>query len=154
MWEDKLLVWRFKRGSSDALQLIYQKYKNDLLALALAISHDRAAAEDALHDVFVSLAQFADKLEIRTSLKSYLSTCIANRLRNAHKSPANRTKQLDHAQLTSADTDGPARLAISAEQNQRINQAMEQLPYQQREVIILHLQSGLKFRQIARSLSV
>ncbi len=55
MLEDKLLVWRFKRGSRDALRQIYQKYKDDLLALAIVLSPDRAAAEDAMHDVFVSL---------------------------------------------------------------------------------------------------
>ena len=62
MLEDKLLVLRFKRGSSDALVSIYQKYKNDLLGLAIALSHDRTIAEDVLHDVFVSFAQRAEKL--------------------------------------------------------------------------------------------
>ena len=151
MLEDKLLLWKYKRGSADALRRIYEKYKDDLLALAIALSNDRAAAEDVLHDVFVSFARYAEKLQLRTSLKSYLLSCIANRVRNLSRARPEQTLQLNHAETIRSDRDGPDRLAMSAEMFQRIEQAMAQLPYQQREVIILHLQSGLKFKTIAES---
>ncbi|MHC4476102.1 MAG: hypothetical protein ACYTEL_10680 [Planctomycetota bacterium] len=38
MLEDKLLVWDLKRGKHDALRRIYEKYKNELLALAITLS--------------------------------------------------------------------------------------------------------------------
>jgi len=38
MMEDALLLLRFKCGSKDALCRIYQKYKNTLLKLALALA--------------------------------------------------------------------------------------------------------------------
>ena len=56
MLEDKMLLWKFRHGSNDAFRCIYDKYKNDLLGLAIALSHDRTAAEYALQDVFCSLA--------------------------------------------------------------------------------------------------
>ena len=82
MFEDKLLVWKFKRGSRNALKFIYEKYKNDLFALAIALSNDKASAEDTVHEVFVAFAQLADKFQLKGSLKSYLSTAVANRVRN------------------------------------------------------------------------
>ena len=154
MLEDKLLLLRFKRGSPDALRRIYEKYKDDLLALAIALSYDRAAAEDALHDVFVSLAQYAGKLRLRTSLKSYLSSCIANRVRNLKRAKSQQTVQLNEAEAFSKDCDRPDRLAMSAELCRGIEQAMAQLPYDQREIIILHLQSGMRFRTIAAAQGV
>ena len=154
MLEDKLLLLKFKRGSPDALRRIYEKYKDDLLALAIALSNDRAVAEDVLHDVFVSFAQYAEKLRLRTSLKSYLSSCIANRVRNLKRAKSQQTVQLDLAENFSKDCDGPDRLAMSAELCRQIEQAMAQLPYDQREVIILHLQSGMRFKAIAESQGV
>jgi len=130
MLEDKLLLLKFKRGSPDALRRIYEKYKNDLLALAIALSNDRA--EDVLHDVFVSFTEYAEKLQLRTSLKSYLSSCVANRVRNLNRMKALRTAQLSRAEAVSSDCDGPDRLATSAEMSRRINRAMEQVPYQSR----------------------
>jgi RNA polymerase sigma-70 factor (ECF subfamily) len=151
MLEDKLLVWKFKHGSSDALRQIYEKYKNDLLSLAIALSPDRATAEDAVHDVFVSFAQFADRLQLRGSLKSYLSSCVANRVRNIRKASGRQTMQLDATEIAEADSNRPDRLAISAEQTRQVSRAMGQLPCDQREVIILHLQGEMKFKEIAES---
>ncbi|MHC4556638.1 MAG: RNA polymerase sigma factor [Planctomycetota bacterium] len=154
MLEDKLLVLKFKRGNPDVLRRIYEKYKDDLLALAIALSNDRTTAEDVLHDVFVSFAQYAEKLRLRTSLKSYLSSCIANRVRNLSREKSQQTMQLNHAEIVGSDCDGPERLVISAEQSERIEKAMAQLPYQQQEVIILHFQSGMRFKAIAESQGV
>jgi len=151
MLEDKMLLWKFRHGSNDAFRHIYDKYKNDLLGLAIALSHDRTAAEDALQDVFCSLAQRADKLRLKTSLKSYLSTCIANRIRDIKRKKPLQTVELDEAGQISSDGDQPDTLVMSAEQSAQIEHAMAQLPYDQREVIFLHLHSGMKFREIAES---
>lgn len=154
MLEDKLLVWKLKRGSSDALQRIYEKYKDDLLALAVSLSNDRSAAEDALHDVFVSFVRYANRLRLRTSLKSYLLSCIANRVRDMNRGRLSVTMELEQAEVVGSDCDEPLPAAISTELFGHIDKALAQLPYQQREVIILHLQSGMKFKTIAESQGV
>jgi RNA polymerase sigma-70 factor (ECF subfamily) len=154
MLEDKMLLWKFRRGSTDALRRIYDKYKNDLLGLAIALSHDRTAAEDALQDVFCSLAQRGDKLRLKTSLKSYLSTCIANRIRDIKRKKSIQTVELDQAGQISTEDDQPDTLVMSAELSAQVEHAMAQLPYDQREVIFLHLHSGMKFREIAESQNV
>ena len=82
MVEDKLLIWKFKRGSSDALSRIYEKYKNNLLKITSGLSNDTAAADDIVHDCFVSLAQSPEKFRVNGNLKSYLATSAANRARN------------------------------------------------------------------------
>ena len=154
MLEDKLLVLKLKRGRAEALQRIYEKYKDELLALAIVLSNDRTAAEDALHDVFVSFVQYAGNLRLRTSLKSYLSSCIANRVRNLNRAKMEHSGRLDHAETIGSDCDGPERLAMSAEMFRRIDRALTELPYPQREAIILHLQGGMRFRAIAEMHSV
>jgi RNA polymerase sigma factor (sigma-70 family) len=154
MLEDKLLLLKFKHGSPDALRRIYEKYKNELLALAVALSNDRTMAEDALHDIFVSFAQYSGKLRLRTTLKSYLLSCIANRVRNLKHAKSQNTVQLSQVENFSEDCGGPYQLAMSAELCRRIEHAMAKLPYEQREAIILHLQSGMRFRAITESQNV
>jgi len=77
--EDKLLVYRCKRGSDEALTRIYQKYKADLLLLGMALLNDRTVAEDVVHDVFVSFVQGLDRFRLTGSLKGFLLTCVAYR---------------------------------------------------------------------------
>ena len=95
MLEDKLLIWRFKRGHFDALQWIYNKYKGDLLKLAIVLTGDICHSEDVVQDVFVKLAQSHDRISIHSNLKNYLITCVINRIRTLRRD----CKRLEETQL-------------------------------------------------------
>ncbi len=150
MIEDKLLIWRFKHGSSDALSRIYKKYKDNLLRLAFALLNDTSAAEDIVHECIVSIAQSPEKLKISGNFKSYLATCVVNRLRNANKT-RQRREVIGHDEPGTAmsNLERPEQWIIDSEQLKLLNNAMAQLPNQQREVIILHAQGEMKFKAIA-----
>ncbi len=83
--EDTLLVFQSKRGSREALTRIYEKYKADLLLLAMGLLNDKAAAEDVVHDVFLSFVRGLDRFRLTGSLKGFLLTCTANHARNWNK---------------------------------------------------------------------
>lgn len=151
MLEDKLLIWKFKCGDSVALSHIYEKYKNDLLRLATILLNNVTDAEDTVHDVFVAFAQSAPRLKLRGSLKAYLLTCVANRARNRNK--ANKQREaipLDKAAPVASRSKTPFQWIVCSEELTRWSNAMAKLPYEQREVVILHLRASMKFRQIAR----
>ena len=95
MIEDKWLVWKLKCGNRAALCHIYEKYKNDLLKLALVLSNDRSIAEDVVHDVFVSFAQFAGKLKLKGNLKGYLLSSVANHVRNLNRAKHQASMELN-----------------------------------------------------------
>jgi len=81
-----------------------------------------------------------------------LATCVVNRVRNANKAiQLRRTGSLDEAVELTADTPGPERWIIANERFTMLNNALAQLPYEQREAVLLHLQAGMKFRDIAKS---
>jgi RNA polymerase sigma-70 factor (ECF subfamily) len=150
MLEDKLLVWKLKRGNSDALRRIYEKYKDDLLALAIVLSNDRSIAEDVLHDVFVSFAQYAVNLKLQASLKSYLLSCVANRVRSLRSIKSRQKEQTANAEGVEYASNEPVKMSILTEQLKQVESALSQLPHQQREVIILHLNSQMRFKEIAQ----
>jgi hypothetical protein len=49
MMEDRILLGKFKRGSQDALRRIYERYRADLLKLAVSRVTDVNTAEDVVH---------------------------------------------------------------------------------------------------------
>ena len=150
MLEDKLLILKFNRGSREALQSIYEKYKDDLVTLAAALLIDVNLAEDVVHDVFVSFIESANKFRLTGSLKGYLATCVANNARNKIKA------NIRHQAVNQEEAEQPAYLnipenrAIFGEELRQLSWALEQLPFEQREVLILHSYSGLKFSTIAK----
>jgi len=150
MIEDKLLIWKFKRGSSGALRRIYEKYKDNLLKLASALLNDSAAAEDIVHDCFVSFAQSSQRLKTGGNLKSYLAASVANRARNWNRAKKRQeTTSLNEVEPIVSTYKRPEQWIIDNEQLHQLNNALSQLSYEQREVVALHLQGGMKFRAIA-----
>jgi len=151
MLEDRVLIWKFKCGSGDALRRIYQKHKKDLLRLATIILNNVSDAEDIVHDVFVSFAQSAETVKLNGNLKSYLLTCVANRARNKNRANQHRqTVGLDEAEPVVSHSKRPEQWLICSEELRQWSDTMARLPYEQREVVILHLRAGMKFREIAR----
>jgi len=149
--EDRLLIWKFKLGNSDALRRIYEKYKNDLLKLAVALTNDVSTAEDAVQDVFVSFAQSAAKIRPAGNLKTYLATCVANRVRNTVRDrQRHEATGVEDADCVICEAERPEQWAILSEELELLGSAMAQIPYEQREVIGLYMQGGMTFRQIAK----
>lgn len=152
--EDKLLVLRCKRGSTEALGRIYEKYKTDMLVLAMALLNDKSAAEDVMHDVFLTFVLNIEKFGLTGSLKGYLLTCLANRARNLNKAKHQQSVTSNPAEPVSSNSDVPPQSMMCNEQLQQLGDAMAQLPYDQREIIMLHFQAGMTFRTIGKSLGI
>jgi RNA polymerase sigma-70 factor (ECF subfamily) len=150
VFEDTLLKAGFNRGDGQTIRRIYQKYKDDLLRLAVALFNDEDMAADVLNDSFIALAESMGKVRIRGNLKSYLTTCLVNRARNVHRAAQRRkTAPLEQTANVKSDAMGPAQSAALKEEYQQLQDAMAKLPWPQRETIILHLQNDMRFREIA-----
>jgi len=154
MVEDRILVWRFNRGSKDALRRIYEKYKDALMGLAVTMLRDRSIAEDIVHDVFVSFAGTAGTFHLSGTLKGYLLTCAGNRVRDSNRLRSERDVGLNSVDAISPSSDGPVDDAISREESSQLQDLLARLPYEQREVIVLHLHHGMRFWEIAEALDV
>jgi RNA polymerase sigma-70 factor, ECF subfamily len=148
--EDTLLILEFKRGSPEALQRIYEKYVAHLVTVAATLLNDVNSAEDIVHDFFVSFGQSADKLKVHGRLKAYLTTCVVNLVRDNIRKWRRESARLSEAERARLDVRSPEQSAIHNEVQQRLITAIGTLPYEQREALILHLQGGLMFKQIAR----
>jgi RNA polymerase sigma factor (sigma-70 family) len=155
MLEDKLLIWKFNRGNRDALRGIYENYKDDLVTLAAALLNNVSSAEDVVHDVFVSFIKSSGKFRLTGSLRGYLATCVANNARNMNKAnQRHKSIALDNASTENTDLNNPEFSVIFGEEMSQLSLAIVQLPYEQREVLILRSYSGMKFRTIARQQNV
>jgi len=131
---------------------VYEKYKNTLLKIASGLLNQNHIAEDVVHDIFVSLAKTHKKLRPEGNLKNYLAVCVANHARNMNKSGMRlESGNLDETELLVSDSPDPERWIIQSEELKNLNNALAQIPYSQREIIILHVHGSMKFKDIAKS---
>lgn len=149
MLEDKILAWRFRKGSRTALRRIYEKYYDYLLTVATALLHDVNVAEDVVHDSFVKLSQSAHLLNVNRSLKWYLVVCVSNRARDMLRSRQREAVMLDESFAAPSCSCEPVSAAICNEEMRLLSDALQQLPYEQREVVVLRTRGRMTFKELA-----
>jgi RNA polymerase sigma-70 factor (ECF subfamily) len=151
MFEDRILLWKFKRGGKDAFRPIYEKYAGSLMTLAANLLDDKDDAEDVIQDVFISFVESIENFRLTGTLKGYLATCVANRSRDyLRKNQRRRTAAENQPEQKTTSVKTPLRLAIDNEEMLKLSRALTELPYEQRETIVLRLHGEMRFRQIAR----
>lgn len=159
--EDTLLVFQSRRGSREALTRIYEKYKADLLLLAMGLLNDKTAAEDVVHDVFLSFVRSLDRFRLTGSLKGFLLTCTANHARNWNKAQRVRLRPAgDEGGRGPSPADGrsvvqePLESVVCNEELELLARALAELPFEQREIVMLHLHGQMTFQAIAKAMQI
>lgn len=150
MLEDKLLIWKLRNGREDGLVRTYGKYKNYLLKIAYALLDDSQQVEDAVQDVFVSLAESSHRLRLDGNLKAYLVRSLINRVHNLRRARnARPSLALSDIKEPCAHGQRPDQWIILDDERRRLKKALSRVPESQRMVIALHVHGGLRFKQIA-----
>ncbi|MCP4707283.1 MAG: sigma-70 family RNA polymerase sigma factor [Planctomycetes bacterium] len=150
MIEDKLLLWRYNRGDREVVRQIYGKYKDNLVTTATALLYDKSAAEDVVHEVFVRFIRAEKKIEGTGNLKGYLMRCVGNGARNWNKAGmVRRSAGIEQLEGEVGGGEQPGERLEMKERQERLLAALEELPYEQREAVVLHVYSGMRFKAIA-----
>jgi len=152
MLEDRQLLEALQRGENAAWRKIYLKYKDDLITVARSLVNDVNIAEDCLQEAFVSLV--SDGCKIHSNLKGYLLSCVVNRARDHLRRKDAQSNCQVNMEMKRFDLTDPAKVLTDDDRNKFVTLALEKLPLEQREVIVLHLQGDMKFRQIAAMLEI
>ncbi len=131
------------------LNEIYDKKGRQLYLIAYNILRSPQLAEDAVHDAFARLYSMNRTPE---RLQAYTFQAVRNAAIDFYRS---NQKIRDHGGQQQIDNQIPGKPIApgiyleNAEVAAQLNQAMGCLSTDEREVIILHLHAGLRFRQVA-----
>lgn len=125
---------------------LYRQYGGALLLFAISICGESSRAQDAVHQVFLKLIE-TDGIRNALDPKAYLFASVRNNLLNDQKSRQRHVPIDSHRfWFTPPDRDH------AAEENLR--RALQSLPDDQRQVVVLHIWGELTFSQVAEILSV
>ncbi|MHC4737314.1 MAG: sigma-70 family RNA polymerase sigma factor [Planctomycetota bacterium] len=154
MLDDRLVVWKLKRGDSESLRHLYVKYKDQLLLIGTCLLNESEAAEEILHDVFVSFAEGAGQFHLYGSLKNYLISCVVEQVRDKFRERMYKIVGLDSTGPILSGPEVEEEGVMDSEESQIVAEALVEVGEQQRNAIILHLVGGMKFGEIGRMQNV
>ena len=132
--------------SMPPIEGLYRQYGGPLLLFAVSICGDSSRAQDAVHQVFLKLIE-TNSLNNALDPKAYLFASVRNALLNDQKSRQRHVPiDADQHWFEPPDRDH------AAEQNLR--RALQSLPDDQRQVVVLHIWGELTFSQVAEVLGI
>lgn len=149
---DAQLLEAITKGDEQALAALYDRYASILFGLLLRILHDRAEAEDVLQEVFLRVWQrAADFDETRGRVFTWLVTIARSRAIDRLRAVQSRVRVAEEAARESVFSDAPNAMtdAIASEQREVVEQALAEIPEEQRRTLVLAYFEGLTQSEIA-----
>ena len=151
-WE---LVERLQNSEEEALTKIYNKYWEVMYLAAYNLVKDQSVCEDIVQEVFISLWQRREKLQIEVSLKSYLYTSTVYKVYD-HFTKSNKMatdEPLDDFENKIA-TSNPETPLMHQELIGHLDAVIETLPDKCKEVYKLSRENMLTNKEIAEQLNI
>jgi RNA polymerase sigma-70 factor (ECF subfamily) len=131
-------------GQPAALGELYDRHAASLFRHAFALTRQRTDAEDLMQTVFVKLVTTGAGLLGVRKPANYLHRILHTTWLDARRRAITGERAMDHVTAASDS----ARPAIEASID--IARALDDLPPEQREVVVLHLVEGFSFREVGR----
>jgi RNA polymerase sigma-70 factor, ECF subfamily len=132
----------------------FDELRDPLRRYLMCAGASAADADDAVQETFLRLYRQLEKNGELANLSGWLFQVARNYLRDERKSARRqRTVPLDGAMDREAAGSSPEHSALSDERTERLRTAIEKLPRQQRECMLLR-SSGLRYREIAEILGI
>ncbi|MBS1580037.1 MAG: sigma-70 family RNA polymerase sigma factor [Bacteroidetes bacterium] len=154
---DTELIRLFQSGNQSALEVLINRYKDKIYSSIFFLVKDKQLSEDLFQDVFIKIIDFINNNRYNEEGKFiHWALRIAHNLCVDYFRKTKRTKIINTSQeevfeaftSTAESADG---FITKGQTNAKIHKMIEQLPEEQREVIVLRHFADMSFKEIAET---
>jgi RNA polymerase sigma-70 factor (ECF subfamily) len=163
---DAALMLKVRQGDMDAFATLVDKYKEPVINMASRMLRDETEAEDLAQAVFVQVYKSADRYRFSSKFSTWLFTIARNlclneiRRRGRHQAQsleglaAPSEDNPSGVQLPDMAATAPPEVVLEKELEIKIEEALADLPENQRSAILLCRQDDLSYEDIGEVLGV
>jgi RNA polymerase sigma-70 factor (ECF subfamily) len=148
--EEIELIRRCQAKDKDAFRLLVEYYRKIMFGTAYLMTKDRGLAEDALQEALIQIWKHLPSLRRGESLKPWLVRIVVNEVNRERRKKQVPTVPLEFAPEIVDDCDDAATAMIRSENHQNLRRALEQLPLEIKETVILRYFSDLTVPEVAK----
>ena len=157
------LIQRCATGDEAACADLVSEHQRMVVQLAINLLGDRDEALDLSQEVFLRVFRTIHRFRGQSSLRTWIYRIAVNQARNRHRFWRRRHRgdqvSLDqhlatHGEFPSGRDLTPDRVLAQKQLAERLQRALDDLPFDQRTAIVLREIDGLSYEEIAFSLGV
>ena len=153
---DNQLVQSFQQGNNNALEVLVNRHKDKIFTSINILVKDKYLAEDLFQDVFIKIIDTLRKNNYNEEGKFLpWAIRIAHNLCVDHFRKVKRTPTIttgddtDIFETINVCADSADRGIMRSQSHNKVHQLLDQLPEEQKEVIVLRHYANLSFKEIA-----
>ena len=149
---DNALMLKVKSGDLDKLGLLYERHKKRLFGFFYNMNHNAALSEDMVQNVFVRMLKYKHTFTGEGSFSAWMFRAARNVSHDHFRktTPMRNSEDIDNIDYKlCADQDQSSGMDDSISM---LRNAMNKLPLEKREVLLMSKYRGLKFSEIGELL--
>ncbi len=161
---DEALMKAYQQGDNQAFFELFARHKNSVYSYIYRYTNNSEESEEIFQEVFIKLHRASPNYEPTAKFTTWLFTIVRNLCIDAHrKRKIRKNLSLDyqsdedgrsfHDVIPSNDF-GPDEKSADAEIGKILENALQQINADQREVFLMREKLGFKFEEIAQNLGV
>jgi RNA polymerase sigma-70 factor (ECF subfamily) len=159
---DEVLMGRYARGDAAAFERLYRRHETRTWRYIERNVGNRATADELMQEVWFAVAREALRYQPSARFTTWLFTIARNRIIDWARTQRPQTS-LDSTgyeagavvmQLSTEPSSGPLAAAVASEQSSALAHALAQLPAEQRDAFLMHVEGGISVEEIGAIVGV
>ena len=156
MLNELIILAKIREGDIKAFEEVFRRYYSPLCWYAAGITGDVESAEEIVEELFYILWKNREQLQVFQSLKSYLYRAVRNEAVQycEHREVKERYRASVQTESEPEYSHDPQWQMEYEELQTLIQRALDRLPVRRRQIFNMHRTKGMKYAEIAASLSL
>ncbi len=154
---DRELINDYLEGNDKSFEVLLNRHKEKIYTSIYLFVKDRNQAEDIFQDVFIKIIDTLRKGKynhegkfLQWAMRISYNMCVDNFRRSKRRTKVSATETFDIFDVLESGDDNMETTMIKSQLHEKLRFLVDQLPEEQREVVILRHYADMSFKEISQ----
>ena len=154
---DQQLITQYLSGDDKSFEILLNRHKDKIFTSIYLFVKDTEKAQDIFQDVFIKIIDTLRKGKynhegkfLQWALRISYNMCVDNFRRSKRRTKISATETFDIFDVLECKDENMEKTMIKSQMHTKVRKLVDQLPPEQREVVILRHYADMSFKEISQ----
>ena len=154
---DQQLISQYLSGDDKSFEILLNRHKDKIFTSIYLFVKDTEKAQDIFQDVFIKIIDTLRKGKynhegkfLQWALRISYNMCVDNFRRSKRRTKISATETFDIFDVLECQDENMEKTMIKSQMHTKVRKLVDQLPPEQREVVILRHYADMSFKEISQ----
>lgn len=155
--DDRSLIINYLEGNEKCFEILLNRHRDKIYTSIYLFVRDRDLAEDIFQDVFIKIIDTLRKGKynhegkfLQWAMRISYNMCVDNFRRSKRRTKVNSTETFDIFDVLESGDDNMETTMIKSQLHTKVRELVDQLPPEQKEVVVLRHYADMSFKEISQ----